>query len=168
MVKRYRYIDDDTLSELSSLTHLLEQNDNDDNDETPILKHSPFYSENQFIDIIARHPGLSILDINICDIFTKFEELELFIRRINIHNPVSVICLNECWLSQKSDVSTVHLPNYNMFYQAGQCPGYSHYGLITYVHDTFRSDKGHIDQITTGWEQLTVEISHSTSGAKNI
>ena len=83
-----------------------------------------------------------------------------------MRNPVSVICLNECWLSQKSDVSTVHLPNYNMFYQAGQCPGHSHCGLITYVHDTFRSDEVHIDQITTGWEQLTVEISQNTPGAK--
>ena len=49
MVKRNQFIDDDNLSELSSLTHLLERNDNDDNEETPILKHSPFYTENQFI-----------------------------------------------------------------------------------------------------------------------
>ena len=84
-----------------------------------------------------------------------------------MRNPVSIICLNECWLRHKSDVSIVHLSNYNMFNQAGQCPGHSHCGLITYVHDTFRSDEVyHIDQITTGWEQLTVEISHNTPGAK--
>ena len=166
MVKRNQFIDDDNLSELSSLTHLLERNDNDDNEETPILKHSPFYSENQFIDIITSDTGLSILDLNICNIFTKFEELELFIQRKNVRNPVSVICLNECWLSQKSDVFTVHLPNYNMFYQAGQCPRHSHCGLITYVHDTFRPEQVHIDQITTGWEQVTVEISQNTPGAK--
>ena len=122
MVKRNQFIDDDNLSELSSLTHLLERNDNDDNEETPILKHYPFYTENQFIDIISRDTGLSILNLNICNIFTKFEELELLIQRINVRNPVSVICLNKCWLSQKNDVTTVYLPNYNMFYQAGQCP----------------------------------------------
>ena len=81
MVKRNQFIDDDNLSELSSLTHLLERNDNDDNEETPILKHSSFYTENQFIDIITRDTGLSILDLNICNIFTKFEELKLFIQR---------------------------------------------------------------------------------------
>ena len=43
MVKRNKFIDDDNLSELSSLTHLLERNDNDDNEETPILiKALPF------------------------------------------------------------------------------------------------------------------------------
>ena len=141
MVKRNQFIDDDNLSELWSLTHLLEQNDNEDNYETPILKRLPFYSKIQFIDMIARDTGISILDLNNCNIITKFKELELCIQRINVSNPVSVICLNECWLSHESDVSIVRLPNYNMFYQAGQCPGHSHCGLITYVHYTFRSDE---------------------------
>ena len=147
MVKKNQFIDVNNLSELSALTHLLEGNDNE---KTPILKHCPFYSENQLIEMIDKDTGISNLDLNICNIFTKFEELELFIQRINVRNPVSVICLNECWLRHKSDVSIVYLPNYNMFYQAGQCPGHSHCGLITYVHDAFRSDKvHHINQITT-------------------
>ena len=66
MVRRNQSIDDDNLSELSSLTHLLDRNDNDDNEETPVLQHSPYYSDNQFIDIISKDNGLSILDMNIC------------------------------------------------------------------------------------------------------
>ena len=166
MVRRNQFIDDDNLSELSSLTHLLERNDNDDNEETPVLQHSPYYSDNQFIDIISKDTGLSILDMNICNAFTKFDELEIFIQRVNVSNPVSIICLNECWLSDQSDVSILHLPNYNMFYQVGKCPGHSHCGLITYVHDSFKSEKVNIDQITTGWEHLTVEVSHNTQNAK--
>ena len=166
MVRRNQFIDNDNLSELSSLTHLLERNDNDDNEETPVLQHSPYYSDNQFIDIISKDTGLSILDMNICNAFTKFDELEIFIQRVNVSNPVSIICLNECWLSDQSDVSILHLPNYNMFYQVGKCPGHSHCGLITYVHDSFKSEKVHIDQITTGWEHLTVEVSHNTQNAK--
>ena len=166
MVRRNQFIDDDNLSELSSLTHLLDRKDDDDNEEKPIIQHSPYYSENQFIDIISKDTGLSILDMNICNAFTKFDELELFIQRVNVSNPVSIICLNECWLSDQSDVSMLHLPNYNMFYQVGKCPGHSHCGLITYVHDTFKSEEINIDQITTGWEQLTVEISHRTQKAK--
>ena len=166
MVRRNQFIDDDNLSELSFLTHLLDRNDNDDNEETPVLQHSPYYSDNQFIDISSKDTGLSILDMNICNAFTKFDELEIFIQRVNVSNPVSIICLNECWLSDQSDVSILHLPNYNMFYQVGKCPGHSHCGLITYVHDSFKSEKVHIDQITTGWEHLTVEISHNTQNAK--
>ena len=35
----------------------------------------------------------------------------------------------------------------------------SHCGLITYIHDSFKSEEVHINQITTSWEHLTVEVS---------
>ena len=157
MTRNNQFIDDDNLSELSSLTHLLDRNEPDDSEESIVLKHSPFYSESQFSDLISSHPGLSILDMNIGNAFTKFDELELFIQWVNTHNPVSVICLNECWLNEKSAVSTLHLPDYNMFYQIGRCPGHSHCGLITYVHNSFRSEEVLIDRIATGWEHLTIQ-----------
>ena len=95
-------------------------------------------------------------------------ELELFIQRVNRTHSISIICLNECWLNEKSAITTINLSTYNMFYQTGKCPGHSHCGLITYVHvhDTFRSEEVHIDQIATGWEYLTVQISHRKPNSK--
>ena len=104
--------------------------------------------------------------MNICNAFAKFDELEIFIQRVNSTNPVSIICLNECWLNDQSAVSILHLPNYNMFYQTGKCPGHSHCGLITYVHEMFRSEEVIIDQTATGWEHLTVQISHCKPNSK--
>ena len=166
MVKTNQFIDDDNLTELSSLTHLLDRNEDNDTEDIPVLKHSPFYSELQFTDLISSHAGFSILDMNICNAFAKFDELEIFIQRVNSTNPVSIICLNECWLNDQSAVSILHLPNYNMFYQTGKCPGHSHCGLITYVHEMFRSEEVIIDQTATGWEHLTVQISHCKPNSK--
>ena len=166
MVKTNQFIGDDNLTELSSLTHLLDRNEDDDTEDIPVLKHSPFYSELQFTDLISSHAGFSILDMNICNAFAKFDELEIFIQRVNSTNPVSIICLNECWLNDQSAVSILHLPNYNMFYQTGKCPGHSHCGLITYVHEMFRSEEVIIDQTATGWEHLTVQISHCKPNSK--
>ena len=148
------------------MTHLLDRNEDDDTEDIPVLKHSPFYSELQFTDLISSHAGFSILDMNICNAFAKFDELEIFIQRVNSTNPVSIICLNECWLNDQSAVSILHLPNYNMFYQTGKCPGHSHCGLITYVHEMFRSEEVIIDQTATGWEHLTVQISHCKPNSK--
>ena len=67
MVKTNQFIDDDNLTELSSLTHLLDRNEDDDTEDIPVLKHSPFYSELQFTDLISSHAGFSILDMNICN-----------------------------------------------------------------------------------------------------
>ena len=146
MVKRNEYIDDDNLSELSSLTHLLDNDDRDYNtNDTHTIKHSSFFNENQFINLMSSNSGLSILDLNVCNAFTKYDELALFVNRVNINNPISVICLNECWLSVQSDVSSLHLPNYDMYYQVGNCPGHTHCGLITYVHNSFKSNEININ-----------------------
>ena len=47
MVKRNEFIDDDNLTELSSLTHLLDKNntDSDDTEEAIVIKHSPYFSK---------------------------------------------------------------------------------------------------------------------------
>ena len=113
--------------------HYLLDNDDVDNETNDTHKHSPFFNENQFINLMSSNNGLSILDLNVCNAFTKYDELALFVNRVNINNPISVICLNECWLSVQSDVSFLHLPNYDMYYQVGNCPGHTHCGLITCV-----------------------------------
>ena len=123
-----------------------------------------FFNENQFINLMSSKNGLSILDLNVCNAFTKYDKLSLFVNS-SINHPVSVICLNECWLSVQSDVSSFHLPNYDMYYQVGNC---FHCGLITYVHISFKSNEININYDATGWEHLTIEISYNSPNAKKI
>ena len=66
-----QFIDDDNLTDKSSLIHLLDRHDADDCDEIPLLMHSPFYSENQFTSLLNKNYGLCILDMNIANAFTK-------------------------------------------------------------------------------------------------
>ena len=129
-----------------------------------MIKHSPYFSETSFINLLGSNEGLTVLDLNVCNAFTKFDELELFVERVNINNPISVICLNECWLNSKSDLSPIHLASYNMSYQEG--PGHGHCGLITYVHKTYRSEEININLDATGWEYLSIEILHNSRNAK--
>ena len=83
VVKCNQFIDDDNLTDKSSLIHLLDKHDADDCDEIPLLKHSPFYSENQITSLLNANYGLCILDMNIANSFTKFDTLEAFINRVN-------------------------------------------------------------------------------------
>ena len=83
VVKCNQFIDDDNLTDKSSLIHLLDSHDADDCDEIPLLKHSPFYSEYQFTSLINTNYGLCILDMNIANAFPKFDELEAFINMVN-------------------------------------------------------------------------------------
>ena len=53
-----------------------------------------------------------------------------------------------------------------MYYQVGNYPGHTHCGLITYVHNSFKSNEININQDATGWEHLTIEISYNSPNAK--
>ena len=54
VVKCNQCIDDDNLTDKSSLIHLLDRHDAADCDEILLLKHSPFYSENQFTSLLNK------------------------------------------------------------------------------------------------------------------
>ena len=65
MAQINNFIDNVDLSESTSLTHLLDRHDRDnDINETNVIKHSPYYSETQFIDLLCQKAGLCILDLN--------------------------------------------------------------------------------------------------------
>jgi len=167
MAHRNRFIDDDDLSVSTSLTHLMDMNDRDDDvDETRIVKHSPYYSETNFINLLTSRAGLCILDLNIRNIHSNFDELELFINRANIKNPISAICLNECWIDENTPVSDIQISNYRMFYQRGNRKGHGHCGLIIYVHEQFKSKEIVINQENTAWDYQCIEISHHKSNSK--
>ena len=103
-----KFIDNVDLSESTSLTHLLDRHARDnDIDKTNVIKHSPYYSETQFIDL-SQEAGLCMLDLNVQNIFTKFDELESFVHRANATNPISVICLNECWLNANDSLASLN------------------------------------------------------------
>ena len=92
MTRKDMFIDDVDLSESTSLTHLLDRHSRDnDIDETNVIQHSPYYSETQFFNFLSQKAGLCILNI-----FSKFDELESFVHRVNATNPIEQICLNEC------------------------------------------------------------------------
>ena len=162
-----KFIDGVDLGPTTSLTHLLDRYDgDDDSQETHIIKHSPFYSERQFINILRDSPGLSILDLNIRNIYSNFDELQLFINRVNLSNPISVICLNECSIKQNSDISQINLQNYNMFCLKGNRVGHGHCGLIIYVHEQFKATEICLTDVSTDWEYMCVQISHCKPNSK--
>ena len=117
VLNRNNLINDNDLSESTSLIHLLDRDNTEDDDETHILKHSPFYCEDTFKDILVANAGLCVLDLNIQSIYAKFDEFQLFIERVSESHPISVICLNECWINEGSDLTTIQLPNFKMFHQ---------------------------------------------------
>ena len=161
MAQQNSFIDGIGLTETNSLIHLLDNNDTDDNNEVPIIKHSAYYGENEFSTMLAYKAGLSILSGNIQSINAKFDDFQSFVTRVNTSHPISAICLQECWLDEKDtdSINLFNLSDYTMVHQTKQCCG--HGGLMIYIHNQFKHKLvDTIRQEATGWEYLCIELSH--------
>ena len=84
---------------------------------------------------------------------------------MNLTNPISAICLQECWLSDIDNVTMFNLDDYELFSQPSQCC--AHGGLIIYVHKQFAANAlTNMKVQSTGWEYLCVQLSHQKPRSK--
>ena len=80
---------------------------------------------------------------------------------MNLTNPISAICLQECWLSAMDNVTMFKLDGCELFSQPNQCC--AHGGLIIYVHKQFTvTVLMNIKVQSSGWEYLCVQLSLQT------
>ena len=164
MAQRNQFVDG-ILSDKTSLIHLLDNNDAEDNSEAHVIKHSHYYGETEFSKLLVRKPGLSILSVNIQSVNAKFDEFESFVSRMNLVNPISAICLQECWLGDADNVAMFNLENYEMLFLPKSCCRYG--GLIIYVHKQFECTVlTDIKVPSSGWEYLCVKLSHRKPKSK--
>ena len=164
MAQRNTFLDGD-LSDRTSLIHLLDKNDSEDNNEAHVIKHSPYYGETDFSKLLVHKAGFSIFSLNIQSVNAKFDEFQLFVNKMNLTNPISVICLQECWLSAMDNVTMFNLDGYELFSQPNQCC--AHGGLIIYVHKQFAATVlTNIKVQSSGWEYLCVQLSHQKPRSK--
>ena len=96
----------------------------------------------------------------------KFDDFQVVIEQLNTNNAVSVICLQETWLSSESSTSLYDLPNYQLISRGKYCS--NHGGLITYVHNDYNWEHLNVKDQTTGWENLFLKITHRTQNTKKI
>ena len=104
---------------------------------------------------------MSVLSGNIQSSNAKFDEFSSFVDRVNTHNPISAILLQECWIDDSAidSLAMFNLKDYNMVYQTSRCC--RHGGLLIYIHKQFKYTLiDTINQDATGWEYLCVEMSY--------
>ena len=114
----------------------------------------------------SNNSNFSILSLNVQSINAKFDELKITIEQINQVHTISVICIQESWLQNESNINLYQLDNYNLISKSKYSS--EHGGLLIYVHTDFEYEPlpGR-EQRTTGWEQLFVKIRHRIRIQKN-
>ena len=159
----HTFINNTTFSHENSLTHLL------DTDEPEVevanIKLSEYTDINTLSESLrSAKSSLSILSLNSQSLNAKFDDFQIAIEQLNRNNQISVICIQETWLSSESPTSLFDLPNYQLISRGKYCS--NHGGLITYIHNDFNWEPVSIKDQTTGWENLFIKISQNSQNSK--
>ena len=159
----HTFINNTTFSHENSLTHLL------DTDEPEVevanIKLSEYTDINTLSESLrSAKSNLSILSLNSQSLNAKFDDFQIAIEQLNRNNQISVICIQETWLSSESPTSLFDLPNYQLISRGNYCS--NHGGLITY--NDFNWEPVSIKDQTTGWENFFIKISHNSQNSKKV
>ena len=109
------FFDNLDLNKDNSLIHLLDDitDIEIEIDEATLLTNSPYYDLKTFSMIKnISNPDFLFLSLNCQSIRAKFDLLQIFIEQINKVSTISVISLQETWLTYTSESSVFNISNY--------------------------------------------------------
>ena len=154
--------------ENSSLKHTLTlpEDDNDENPHINLIGHSPYMDNEQIIKFLSDNSTkFNILSSNIESVRAKFDEISIYVNLLKESNVYfDAICLQECWISDDTDLALIHLDGYNLIAQGKSCSNKG--GLIIYLRDQYTYKELKFEYNTTKWEGQFIEISIINSARK--
>ena len=134
---------------------------------TDILRHSHYYDDNFYSYVSDKVNDFFILSSNIESLASKITEVKIFIHILRKQGfEFSVMCFQECFISDNLDTSFLHIEGYNCLVQKSKFNRKG--GLVIYVAEKYLVKNKHVpDNFTEQWELQLVEISGENL-AKNI
>ena len=148
---------------LSSLNHILNVIGNEDEDNEDegmsIIKHSPYVNYDELISFCnINKDEFTVLNLNIQSINAKFDQFQIFLHQLKLQQfEFSIICLQETWLTENSDLSLFEINGYTLTTQHAVCS--SHSGLAVYLNEKYDHKILPLYEKSAVWEGLFLEIT---------
>ena len=106
---------------------------------------------------INKQNGLSILSLNCQSLHAKFDYIKILIEKFQHNNcSLQVICLQESWFSNDTDLSLYMIPGYHLI-STGHYAS-THGGLVMYLNQRWDYNLKTCDTVSKLWERQIVEI----------
>ena len=157
------FINNQNFTETNNLTYLL--GNDDTTEEIAQVKLSPYLDTQELCEKLHTvKSNLSIISLNAQSISAKFDEFQIAMNEINNKCHVSIVCIQESWLSSECSTKMFELPDYQLISKGKYCS--NHGGLLIYVHNDYYCEPLTIKEGTTGWENLFIKIRHKSPGSK--
>ena len=136
--------------------------EDDDSD----IKNSKYYYNSELIDALKKENFFTILTLNCQSISAKFQEFQIYIESLISNSCIpGVICIQETWLDDNSDMSLIQLKNYTLLPKGRSCS--LHGGIAMYIHNMYKFTELCIDFGGSNWDGQLIEI-HMKNNQKFI
>ncbi len=98
-------------------------NVDEDMNQMKVIHHSSYYDIENLKSTLKNYKNkFSIFSTNIQSFNAKFNELQIFVKRLKQDNYIfSAICIQENWLSEGDDISQIQLEGYKCILQGKTC-----------------------------------------------
>ena len=154
------FLDNAELTELNSLTHILDfDNEHDHNDLLESIQISQYYTELDFIK--KRTPDTcTIMSINCQSLHAKYNDIKLLLNVFTQHEqPIPVVCLQETWIEDASllDPFLFQIHYYNLVTQDRYAS--AHGGLALYIHKNWSHTVKPCENKSLYWEEMFVTLA---------
>lgn len=136
---------------------------NDDNSplhsvhEPNMVVSSPYWNVNEAANLLKSTPdAFSVFSLNSQSIRAKISLLKIFLHELeSVDCSFSAICIQESWIDDNSDLSSINLENYKLINQPYRVS--SHAGLIIFLRNDY-TYKNIISPLYDSWEHLCIEV----------
>ena len=141
-----------------ALENIIDPSDGTD-EEMTLMIPSQYYTIDSLPVKMSHSSNFNVISLNAQSINAKFDSLLTFLEVTRQQNIIiHVICIQESWLDEKSDLSLYQIEGYTYISQGKRCS--SHGGLITYVDSQFNTSIMNIKNDSPIWEGLFVAVKN--------
>jgi hypothetical protein len=165
-LKGYGGISQNSLSEVLKLDNGIHDVFNEN--ATTIMKDSHYYDENFYEFIKDKNDGFVILSSNIESLPCKIDELVTFVTDLRRHEfEFSVMCFQECFITDKVDISMLQIEGYNCIVNTSKY--HRKGGLVMYISEKFSPKELSVSvNFQEKWETQFIELSSKLLKKKMI
>lgn len=131
---------------------------NKDENEPKLFQNSPYYNQNDFnLFLNSSKSKFTIISLNCQSLNSKFDMIKTYLDIYNSNNnKISIVCLQETWLTEDSDLSLYQIPEYNLISMGKYCS--EHGGLAIYIHKKYNFRQIDLEMVSEVWEGQCIEI----------
>ena len=149
------------MDEWPSLVDLVEDDVNHDaeNNVPSLLQQSQYYNHDSFVQLLqSKENVLKLISLNCQSLNAKIDNIQILIESIRESTTdVDILCLQETWLDDSSDVSHLQIEGYCLISKSKSCS--AHGGVAIYLKEMFDYTVLDIHSDSNSWDGLFLEIS---------